>query len=451
MKKNILLIFMFITLFFVGNNEVLAKKCEVGENGCLEQIENADKNNDDLILTCLYEVEIETGLLNNKTKKYYNYIFYSKNSKEFKTGSTITDQQSLELKSFNHKTVFDLAYNSFKNYECPKYSYLDTNSTDEICYDNNNEECYHGGKSLNNGTNFNKTVSSTLKDYNKMTEIKKGNEEHIDVSLSDYSKEELDFKESCSENNRLKQQYGNMCRYLNEHTGDHVLLYYNNVETFAVFGVDDKRFGLYGEGKTYDYMEDKDIEITNRYYNGIKTINSCPKNLALYTYSGKGSELEEGGSKSYKLNYYAIYKTKEDVKPIDNITKAIYMDEIVETTAYNLKLYNCSNSGASTPDPGPDINCYIFGDKLIEIINGVLKIIRIAVPLLLLGLITYDFATATFAGADDKMKKAQSRAIKRVIIAIIIFFVPTLVNFVFDIANEVWVNANFEICGINEE
>ena len=33
-KKNILLILMFITMFFIGNNEVEALVCEVGKSGC---------------------------------------------------------------------------------------------------------------------------------------------------------------------------------------------------------------------------------------------------------------------------------------------------------------------------------------------------------------------------------------------------------------------------------
>ena len=83
-------------------------------------------------------------------------------------------------------------------------------------------------------------------------------------------------------------------------------------------------------------------------------------------------------------------------------------------------------------------------------INDIMNMIRIAVPILLIGLITYDFATAVFAGADDKINKAKSRAIKRVIIAIVIFFVPTLVNFVFNIVNEVW-GTNFGTCNIGHD
>ena len=76
-------------------------------------------------------------------------------------------------------------------------------------------------------------------------------------------------------------------------------------------------------------------------------------------------------------------------------------------------------------------------------------IIRIAVPIMLIALITYDLATAVFVGSDDKVRKARDKAIKRIIIAIAIFFVPTFINLVFDLVNDVW-GTNYEICGINE-
>ena len=48
------------------------------------------------------------------------------------------------------------------------------------------------------------------------------------------------------------------------------------------------------------------------------------------------------------------------------------------------------------------------------------------------------------------MKKAQSKVIKRIIIAIVIFFVPTLINLLFNIVNDVWVDAHYKICGLDK-
>ena len=80
----------------------------------------------------------------------------------------------------------------------------------------------------------------------------------------------------------------------------------------------------------------------------------------------------------------------------------------------------------------------LLGDEIFEIIKTILNIVRVIIPLLLIVLGTVDFAKATFAFKDDEMKKAQSTFGKRVVIAIIIFFVPTLINLLLDIGDSVW-------------
>ena len=49
-----------------------------------------------------------------------------------------------------------------------------------------------------------------------------------------------------------------------------------------------------------------------------------------------------------------------------------------------------------------------------------------------------------------KLNFHNKKITTRIIIAIVIFFVPTLINFVFDIINDVW-SKNFEICGLETE
>ena len=83
-------------------------------------------------------------------------------------------------------------------------------------------------------------------------------------------------------------------------------------------------------------------------------------------------------------------------------------------------------------DINPD--CSLISNELYEIIQYCFLAIRISVPLLLIVLIIKDLVSAVSAGKEDDMKKAQSNAIKRIAIAIIIFFVPTIVNLVLDIS-----------------
>lgn len=68
-----------------------------------------------------------------------------------------------------------------------------------------------------------------------------------------------------------------------------------------------------------------------------------------------------------------------------------------------------------------------------QILQDALNIIRIAVPILLIVLGSVDLGTAVVADDKDALKKASSRLIKRCLAAIVIFFIPLIVNVLIDI------------------
>ena len=69
---------------------------------------------------------------------------------------------------------------------------------------------------------------------------------------------------------------------------------------------------------------------------------------------------------------------------------------------------------------------------ILGVIVKIVKIIRIAIPIILIIFITFDLFKAITGNVDDKEKKeAFSKIIKRIIYALIIFLVPTIVNFIF--------------------
>lgn len=70
------------------------------------------------------------------------------------------------------------------------------------------------------------------------------------------------------------------------------------------------------------------------------------------------------------------------------------------------------------------------GYRLFGLAGYALNIIQIAVPIILIVMGTIDFVKALVAQKDDQMKKAQSTLIKRVIIGVVIFFVPMVIKFV---------------------
>lgn len=99
----------------------------------------------------------------------------------------------------------------------------------------------------------------------------------------------------------------------------------------------------------------------------------------------------------------------------------------------------------------PVVDCEtLLGEDLINKINSYLKIIRISVPILLLVYGIMDFVKALFSPEEGEMKKAQQTFMKRLLIAVLIFLVPILVNLLLNLANQVWSTITPGTCGIYE-
>ena len=75
-----------------------------------------------------------------------------------------------------------------------------------------------------------------------------------------------------------------------------------------------------------------------------------------------------------------------------------------------------------------------------QFIGYILMIFKIVIPLLLLILGMFDLGKAVVASDDKAINKATTALVKRAVAAIIIFFIPTLIGFVFSI-----------VAGFNEE
>lgn len=70
---------------------------------------------------------------------------------------------------------------------------------------------------------------------------------------------------------------------------------------------------------------------------------------------------------------------------------------------------------------------------VISILKAVVGIFQFGIPILLIIFGMIDLGKAVIAGKEDEMKKAQGTLIKRVIYAVAVFLVVTLVVFVMNI------------------
>ena len=75
--------------------------------------------------------------------------------------------------------------------------------------------------------------------------------------------------------------------------------------------------------------------------------------------------------------------------------------------------------------------CMLLGPKFNDILIDIYSFIQGAVPVLVVLLCTVDIASAVIAQDESQMKKAGTKSIKRVVIGIGIFFIPTLLDVIF--------------------
>lgn len=87
-----------------------------------------------------------------------------------------------------------------------------------------------------------------------------------------------------------------------------------------------------------------------------------------------------------------------------------------------------------------DSACYGF-DFLVRIIkDGVFPILQIVIPIILLVLCTFDLGKAVLSSDDKENKKLLKRIVRRLVYAILIFFIVTVINLVFTMVGSITEN-----------
>lgn len=123
----------------------------------------------------------------------------------------------------------------------------------------------------------------------------------------------------------------------------------------------------------------------------------------------------------------------------DEMPKDVAFSTVKESNQKYQGILTVRRSTEGIDEAGNDItSCdQLFSPELLTEIEKYLNIIRIAVPILVFVLGTLDFAKAVFSN-DEGMKKAQKAFMKRVVIAIAFFMIPTILTLLLNTANDVW-------------
>ena len=80
----------------------------------------------------------------------------------------------------------------------------------------------------------------------------------------------------------------------------------------------------------------------------------------------------------------------------------------------------------------PDIGECGFSGELMAWIRNIIKYMKYFLPVIVIVLGILDFIKAIASSSDDDMKKAQSKFVKRLIAAALVFLVPLIIGFVLD-------------------
>lgn len=80
-------------------------------------------------------------------------------------------------------------------------------------------------------------------------------------------------------------------------------------------------------------------------------------------------------------------------------------------------------------------------DNTLQDFQNIFNFCKILIPLLIIGLSSYDFIKSITAKDDKDIKKSFQRLMKRLILAVVFFFLPVLLNFLLEV-----IGTNSSVC-----
>ncbi len=100
----------------------------------------------------------------------------------------------------------------------------------------------------------------------------------------------------------------------------------------------------------------------------------------------------------------------------------LFIFTLISIFAFNANVF-ADITCAAIPDASID-------ESIVDLVHMIIRIIQIAVPVLLVVLGMIDFLKGLVAQKEDEIKKGQQTFIKRVIAAVLVFFVIAIVKFI---------------------
>lgn len=147
----------------------------------------------------------------------------------------------------------------------------------------------------------------------------------------------------------------------------------------------------------------------------------------------------EATKKAYKDGGHNSTEYQALNKDMRSLCK-IYMNNLVIHNTNSKCSYLCSKGIAEELGKIDDkysklTNHCGFGEDMVAWLMRILKIMRYIVPIIVIVTSTMEYISAIGAAEDDAMKKAGNRFSKRLLIMIVFFILPSILQFLFNIFN----------------
>lgn len=382
MKKSYFLLFLFVLSILLRPNEV---KADYIPNSCVED--------DECMVVCNYSTDKPEITI------YYNFVEKEWQLLSWNNGET-QRLYSSKTGKFNHIFsdngtigVYIPKKHTVTNFVCPNFGYLDdgmVNPYNEVCFDNNGKWCIE--EKSNFATDFKDSVD---KEYDFNDELKTS----FDLWYNN------DVKSSLSCNSIYSEENNEIAKnLLDRFKGD-------MANTFVFNGAPAEQLPSF-------------------------IINSSSWN---YIASTIGDDVVEvaNGCHSQTEQAYANGEISAEVYN-DRINK---IKKIIEITENEVAIQlNPNKNGATTDYWNQEIECEdIFEfDKEGSVgwmLQTIFDYIKVIGPVIVVLLSAIDFIKAV-VGTDEKaMKEAQSKLIIRLVAALALFLIPTLIQLLLNFIN----------------
>ncbi len=167
----------------------------------------------------------------------------------------------------------------------------------------------------------------------------------------------------------------------------------------------------------------------NQIKNSMNKVSPASCNNNAY-FNKAYQDLNEMCNRYKSSSYYADEDSDELQTKACSKACTLFRDNVAKICGYEVNEPSCGSLGSRTID-------WIF---------KIIRIVRYAVPALLVILSILDYIKAIASDSDDEVKKTNGKVVKRMIAAALVFLVPFLLEFILNLFEIPGLNSNNPFC-----